>query len=312
MYLEADLLVFDRDLSPAQGRTLADKCELKVIDRTQLILDIFAQHALSSDGRLQVELAQLKYLLPRLSAVQKGLSRLTGGVGGRGPGETKLEIRSRRARDRITWLEKQLEGLSRQRAVRRAQRKRGDMPVVSIVGYTNAGKSTLLNALTRSDVLAEDKLFATLDPTSRRLRFPDQREVVVTDTVGFIEHLPADLMRAFRATLEELGDATMLLHVIDAADPHRATHEQVVRDVLEQLDLSQTPVLLVLNKCDELDAVGLADAMRDGGVPVSALRREGLELLLRRIETMLGWEGHPETRPRWQRTPPDLEVNDGT
>jgi GTP-binding protein HflX len=169
------------------------------------------------------------------------------------------------------------------------------------VGYTNAGKSTLLNALTRSEVVAEDRLFATLDPTSRRLRFPDQREVIVTDTVGFIEHLPADLLRAFTATLEELQDTTLLLHVVDASDPHRATHEAVVREVLERLDLSGIPSLLVLNKCDRLDEIALADAARDGGVPVSALRREGFDELLHRIEARLGWEGHPETRPAWRQ-----------
>lgn len=302
MYLEADLLVFDRDLSPAQGRTLSDETELKVIDRTQLILDIFAQHAHSADGRLQVELAQLKYLLPRLNLVQKGLSRLTGGVGGRGPGETRLEIRSRRARDRIASLERQLEGLSRQRAVRRSARRSSGIPVVSIVGYTNAGKSTLLNALTRSDVLAEDKLFATLDPTSRRLRFPDQREVLITDTVGFIEHLPEDLKRAFASTLEELQDASLILHVLDAADPWITLHQEVVEALLDQLELSSVRRVLVYNKADTLDADARADLVRAGaGVVVSALRKEGLDELLRTIESALHHEGKGDLRPAWLR-----------
>lgn len=308
MYLQAELLIFDRDLSPAQGRTLADACELKVIDRTQLILDIFAQHAHSAGGRLQVELAQLKYLLPRLNLVQKGLSRLTGGVGGRGPGETKLEIRSRRARDRIAALERQIEDLGRQRAVRRAQRRASGVPVVSIVGYTNAGKSTLLNAMTRSDVLAEDKLFATLDPTSRRLRFPDQREVVVTDTVGFIEHLPADLLRAFTSTLEELQDASLLLHVVDASDPWSALHRDVVEAVLDSLELGGVRRLLVFNKVDVLAPEQREDLVRaHGGVAISARDRVGLDTLLLAIEQQLMWEGKGDLRPAWQRAYPPHE-----
>jgi GTPase len=302
MYLEADLLVFDRDLNPSQGRTISERTELKVIDRTQLILDIFAQHAHSPDGRVQVELAQLKYLLPRLRQMAASLSRLAGGIGGRGPGETKLEVRSRHARDRITALQKQLKTLAKKRKLRRAQRQRSGVPVAALVGYTNAGKSTLLNALTKSDVIAEDKLFATLDTTSRRMRFPDAREVVITDTVGFIEHLPKDLMKAFEATLEELHDASLLIHVIDASDPYRAMHMEVVSDVVAALGLSHLPVQLVLNKADLVPADQIAAIQREtGGLPVSALEREGLMPLMTCIERHLWREGHGDTRPEWRQ-----------
>ena len=292
MVLDADLLVFDRELSPSQGKLIGDATELKVIDRTQLILDIFAQHARSRDGRLQVELAQLRYLLPRLSALQSSLSRLTGGIGGRGPGETKLEVRGRRARDRIVRLQRELKRLSRQRAVRRRKRQRANMPTASIVGYTNAGKSTLLNALTRSEVHAADRLFATLDPTSRRLRFPRDREVIVTDTVGFIERLPAELLRAFRATLEELEDADLLLHVIDASSEHAEQQHAVVVATLTELGLEEVPTVVVLNKADATEPEPLAALQRSlGGVPVSALRHTGLDVLERVLERALWTEG---------------------
>ncbi len=301
MYLEADVVVFDRDLSPSQGKTIADRTELKVLDRTQLILDIFAQHALTSDGRLQVELAQLKYLLPRLSLMQKSLSRLTGGIGGRGPGETKLEIRGRRARDRIARLQRELGELSRKREVRRKGRSRSGVPVVALVGYTNAGKSTLLNALTSAEVLAADKLFATLDTTSRRLSFPDARDVVLTDTVGFIEHLPPDLLRAFKGTLEELHDADLLLHVIDGSDEHAQLHTRVVDQVLRELGLDHLPVLEVLNKSDLATREQLAVLDRRGAaVRVSALEREGLTELMQRIDLALRGAGHGNVKPRWK------------
>lgn len=301
MYLEADLLVFDRDLSPSQGKAIADRTELKVIDRTQLILDIFAQHALSRDGRLQVELAQLKYLLPRLSLMQKSLSRLTGGIGGRGPGETKLEIRGRRARDRIARLEKQLRELGRKRQLRRSQRNRAAIPVVGLVGYTNAGKSTLLNALTRAEVLAEDRLFATLDTTSRRMKVPDAREVVLTDTVGFIEHLPQDLLRAFKATLEELDDADVLLHVVDASDANAGLHMEVVDGVLDDLGLQHVPRMIVLNKADAASEDQLSALSREhGGTAVSALEKDGLTDLMRALEDTLVRTGHGDVRPAWQ------------
>lgn len=301
MYLEADLLILDRDLSPSQGKAIADRTELKVLDRTQLILDIFAQHALSRDGRLQVELAQLRYLLPRLSLMQKSLSRLTGGIGGRGPGETKLEIRGRRARDRIARLDKELAELGRKRGLRRRARKRGGVPMIALVGYTNSGKSTLLNALTRADVVAEDKLFATLDTTSRRMTVPDAREVVLTDTVGFIEHLPVDLLRAFKATLEELEDAELLLQVVDVSDQHAHLHMRVVDGVLKDLGLAHIPVLVVGNKIDLATPGQLAElAAQRGGVQVSAREREGLSELMQAIEDELRRNGLGSVKPKWQ------------
>jgi GTP-binding protein HflX len=264
---------------------------LKIIDRTQLILDIFARRAQSADGKLQVELAQLKYRLPRLVGRDDSLSRLAGGIGGQGPGETKLEIDRRRARDRIAHLEERIDRLSSDRAVRRSKRRRQGLPVISIVGYTNAGKSTLLNALTDSAVLAEDKLFATLDPTSRRLRFPRQREVVLTDTVGFIRDLPKDLVAAFRATLEELEDADLLLHVIDVSDPRRDEQAEAVERILGTLDLAQTPRLSVFNKADRAPELAAGIAHQAGGVAVSALERRGLTDLLARCEEILWRSG---------------------
>ncbi|WP_437677442.1 GTPase HflX [Sorangium sp. So ce131] len=251
--LDAETLVFDRDLTPSQASAIAKHTDLKILDRTQLILDIFAQRAESSDGKLQVELAQLKYTLPRLGQKDDSLSRLTGGIGGRGPGETKLEIGRRRAKERVSFLEAQLKRLSRQREQRRRRRARLGVPVVSIVGYTNAGKSTLLNTLTGADVLAENKLFATLDTRSRRLRFPEEREVVITDTVGFIRELPKDLFAAFRATFEEAADADLLLHVVDASDPARDQHIETTEALLTELDLIGIPRILVFNKSDLID-----------------------------------------------------------
>jgi GTP-binding protein HflX len=292
MQLVADVIVLDRNLSPSQSRHIAEETSLKVLDRTQLILDIFAQRAQSADGKLQVELAQLKYLLPRLSQKDDSLSRLAGGIGGRGPGETKLEVDRRRVRDRIAHLDRRVGQLSSERQVRRGRRQRRELPVISIVGYTNAGKSTLLNSLTESTVLVEDKLFATLDPTSRRLRFPEEREVIITDTVGFIRDLPKDLLAAFRATLEELDDADLLLHVVDAADPARDAQVSAVERILESLGLQKTPRLLVWNKADRLSAEQVALLLRSqGGVAVSALDRQGLEALLLKADRTLFAEG---------------------
>jgi GTP-binding protein HflX len=293
MQLMADLIVFDADLSPSQARHIAEATSLKILDRTQLILDIFAQRAHSADGKLQVELAQLKYRYPRLVGRDDSLSRLAGGIGGRGPGETKLEIDRRRVRDRITALERRIDALSANRQVRRKQRNERDLPVISIVGYTNAGKSTLLNALTASDVVAEDVLFATLDPTSRRLRFPRDREVIITDTVGFIRDLPEDLVTAFRATLEELGDADLLLHVIDAADARLDEQVKAVEKILGDLGLLEKRRLLVFNKADRL-AAGEADQIAHlrGGVAISARTRDGIDELLHRCDHML-WTGLP-------------------
>jgi GTPase len=250
MQLDANVLIFDPDLTPVQAHAIADFTDLRVIDRTMLILDIFAQRAKSRDGKLQVELAQLRYRLPRLHEKNTMMSRLTGGIGGRGPGETKLEENRRRARERIHRLEKEIDRFGGERAGRRAARVQRGLPVVAIVGYTNAGKSTLLNTLTKSDVLAEDRLFATLDPTTRRLRLPKEKEIIIADTVGFIRDLPRDLARAFRATLEELNEADLLLHVVDAADPAHEQHITAVETILTDLGLAETPRILVMNKID--------------------------------------------------------------
>lgn len=281
----AEVAIFDIDLKPAQARAFEDATGLKAIDRTQLILDIFAQRARSRDGKLQVELAQLKYSLPRLTERDAGLSRLAGGIGGRGPGETVLEIGRRRIRDRIRALEKETARLSRQRDLRRSRRRDRELPVLSIVGYTNAGKSTLLNALTESEIEAADRLFQTLDPTSRRLRFPRAGEVIVTDTVGFLADLPGDLVAAFQATLEELGDADLLLHVVDAADPRREEKADAVLSLLGELGLGDVPRLTVYNKIDLVSpGVAAALAERPGAVAVSATRRLGLGRLLAAAE----------------------------
>jgi GTPase len=252
--LDAGVLVFDQELTPAQASAIAKQTDLKVIDRTQLILDIFAQRAESRDGKLQVELAQLKYAMQRLGQKDDSLSRLTGGIGGRGPGETKLEIGRRRAKDRVFYLERQLKELARQREQRRRKRTRARVPTVAIVGYTNAGKSTLLNTLTGADVLVEDRLFATLDTRSRTIRCGwagwGAREVVMTDTVGFIRKLPKDLFAAFRATFEEAADADLLLHVVDAHDPAKDEHMRTVANVLVELDLAALPRIVVFSKSD--------------------------------------------------------------
>jgi GTP-binding protein HflX len=285
---DVDLVIFDGDLSGTQARNLTDTLDLRVIDRTQLILDIFAQRAISRDGKLQVELAQLKYTLPRLAQQDTSLSRLGAGVGGRGPGETKLEMDRRRVRDRVTRLERELRHLGEQREQRRARRGRRGAPVLSIVGYTNAGKSTLLRALTRTDVLVADKMFATLDPASRRLRFPREREVIVTDTVGFIRDLPETLVAAFRATLEELREADVFLHVVDASSEGLEQRMAAVRGVLAEMGLRDRPEILVFNKLDQLPpGAGRRLADEYGAVAVSALQRVGLERLLERAEAEL-------------------------
>ena len=248
--LNANLLVFNQELNPSQIRSITDHLELRVIDRTQLILDIFARRALSREGKLQIEMAQLKYMLPRLTMRDDALSRLTGGIGGRGPGETKLEIDRRRINDRLALLAKKLKKVSKERYQRRSRRRKREIPVISLVGYTNAGKSTLLNTLTQSKITAENKLFATLDPTSRRLRFPRDIEVIITDTVGFIRDLPDELLQAFKATLEELYEADLLVHVIDASNPRFPDQVAVVEKQLRELDLDRIPCLRVLNKID--------------------------------------------------------------
>lgn len=281
----ADVLVFDTELSAPQVKAISEFTEIKVLDRSQLILDIFAQRAKSSEGKLQVELAQLKYALPKLSEKDDALSRLTGGIGGRGPGETRLEIDRRRIRSRIDLLEKRIAQVAKSRSLRRSLRTRKHIPVISIVGYTNAGKSTLLNNLTKSRVLVENKLFATLDPTSRRLRFPRDTEVIITDTVGFIKDLPETLVKAFAATLDELADADLLLHVIDSSNPNVEKQIEAVENLLDKLLLSKKPILRVFNKIDIADHEMVDNlCVRYNGIALSALRSETFSTLIERME----------------------------
>lgn len=296
MRLGADLIVFDTELSPSQVRSISEITDLKVIDRPQLILDIFAQRAQSREGKLQVELAQLKYLLPRLAQGQNSaFSRLAGGIGGRGPGETKLETDRRRVRDKISQLEKQVDGLGRQRQERRKNRVQKKLPIISLVGYTNAGKSTLLNTLTQSKVYAEKKMFATLDPTSRRLRLPYEREVIINDTVGFIRDLPETLVAAFRATLEEISDSDLLVHVVDASNPNADAQIDSVEKILGELKLNEIPEIVVLNKADLVDDATLSALERRISiersretVAVSALDPRSLRPMVERVESLIG------------------------
>lgn len=287
----ATILIFDQELSPSQIKAISEMTELKVIDRSQLILDIFARRAHSRDGKVQVELAQLKYRLPRLIGKGTAMSRLMGGIGGRGPGETKLEIDRRRVRDRINLLEKELKFLSEARKQRKSLRISSGIPIVSIIGYTNAGKSTLLNSLTKSSVLVEDKLFATLDTSSRRLRFPKERDIIITDTVGFIKNLPSDLMSAFKATLEELEDANLLLHLVDISNHRFEQHIESVETILKDLNLYEKPRLIVFNKIDKLKDYEQAHniALRYNGIMISAINPATFGPLLKKIENHL-WE----------------------
>jgi GTPase len=284
----ADMVIFDQTLTPAQSRAISEMTDIKVIDRTQLILDIFARRAHSREGKVQVELAQLQYLLPRLSGKGKQLSRLGGGIGTRGPGETKLETDRRRIRDRMTHLEREIQQFARHQDQRRARRTRHGMPVLSLVGYTNAGKSTLLNVLTKSHVSAENRVFETLDTTSRRLRFPQDREVIVTDTVGFIRDLPQELVGAFRTTLEELREADLLIHVVDASAADVDVQVSAVVAILQELDLSTIPRTLVFNKCDRI-APAVADLLcrRYGAIGISAVQPQTLHPLLEHLERLL-------------------------
>ncbi|MEO6725395.1 MAG: GTPase HflX [Blastocatellia bacterium] len=288
LQLGVDIIVFDRELTPSQIRAINEATDLKILDRSQLILDIFAQRAQTSDGRIQVELAQLKYLLPRLTGSGTAMSRLMGGIGGRGPGETKLEVDRRRVRERITLLTEQLDKIRENRTQRRAQRTRREMPVVSIVGYTNAGKSTLLNSLTNSTVMAEQRMFATLDPTSRRLRLPHEQEIIVNDTVGFIRDLPKDLYAAFKATLEEMEQSDLLIHLVDGASPQVESQIASVNRILGELKLDAIPRLLVFNKMDLADSEELANRCElYNAVAISAIDRRSLDKLVNEISARL-------------------------
>ncbi len=286
--LGADVIIFDEELSPSQLRSVSELTELKVLDRNQLILDIFAGRAHTSEAKIQVELAQLKYILPRLGEKETALSRLTGGIGGRGPGETKLEVNRRRIREKIASLEKKLEEIRGGRQRKRERRKRASIPVVSIVGYTNSGKSTLLNLLTKSSVEVEDKPFSTLTPTSRLIRYPNRKNIIVTDTVGFIEDLPKVLLRAFVATLEELDDATLLLHLVDISSPDFEERINTVERMLAALNLSEKKQLLVFNKTDKVERsfVEIMD-VRYGATSISCRTGEGIDQLVRALEMEL-------------------------
>jgi GTP-binding protein HflX len=281
----ATLIIFDQELNPSQIRSITDQIDLKVIDRTQLILDIFAQRAQTKEGKLQVEHAQLKYLLPRLIAKNTAMSRLTGGIGGRGPGETKLEINRRRVRDRIKRLENDLWLVRKQRRQQKSKRNKKDIPVISIIGYTNAGKSTLLNTLTKSRVRVENRLFATLDPSSRRLKFPKDIEVIITDTVGFIKNLPKDLMVAFRAPLEELEGADLLLHIIDISNPRFKDQIKSVEKILLDLNLDDIPLIRVLNKKDLVDKATTETLSRNfDATAISAKKKSTLMPLIEKMK----------------------------
>lgn len=294
LQLGVELIIFDQELNPSQIKSITDLIELKVIDRTQLILDIFAQRAQTREGKLQVELAQLHYMLPRLATKNTAMSRLTGGIGGRGPGETKLEINRRRVRERLHRIEKALKKVQKQRQQQRHRREQKGLPIISIIGYTNAGKSTLLNTLTQSRVIAENRLFATLDPSSRRLRFPQDVEVIITDTVGFIHNLPKELMTAFRATLEELQSADLLLHVIDISNPRHDEQIKAVENILDELNLSHLPQLRALNKMDLLEPVAVAHKTKQlDAIAICARKQNTLRPLVEKMAAIFDTVPHP-------------------
>ncbi len=293
-----DVVLFDDELSPTQQKNLEQALEVKIIDRTALILDIFAKRAQTHEGRLQVELAQHQYLLPRLPGQWSHLERLGGGIGTRGPGESQLETDRRLIRQKIHRLQREIEGVRKHRALYRRQRTLRGIPVVALIGYTNSGKSTLLNSLTptsRGSVFVEDKLFATLDPTTRRLTLPNKKEVLITDTVGFIQKLPTTVVAAFRATLEELEEAALLLHIVDITHHNAVEQSMTVEKILSELGLGETPRITVLNKIDlaapsEEDIGDFASAIKDSGqeaILISAAKGWGLDGLLERIEGKL-------------------------
>ncbi len=280
-------VIFDNELSPAQGRNLENLFSRKVLDRTQLILDIFAQRARSREGRLQIELAQLQYLLPRLTRMWTHLSRQTGGIGTRGPGETQLEVDRRRVQERIARLERDLAGVRKVRGVQREGRRRHQWPVGAVVGYTNAGKSTLLNLLTGADVVAENRLFATLDPTTRSFTLPNKERMLLTDTVGFLRNLPHTLIESFKATLEEVSEADLLIHVVDLSHPRVDEHIAAVNTVLKELDAYGKQTLLVFNKIDAAPDADLIASFRQrypGSVAISARSGEGVNALVQALQ----------------------------
>lgn len=310
LQLDCDLVIFAQDLHPGQLRAITDATELKVIDRTQLILDIFAQRATSRDGKIQVELAQLKYNLPRLHAKNTGMSRLTGGIGGRGPGETKLEINRRRAYDKINQLEREIIKIGERRALRRKRRQQSNIPIVSIVGYTNAGKSTLLNGLTRSEVRSENALFATLRPTSRRLRYGQAPEMILTDTVGFIHELPEELVSAFKATLEELDEADLLIHLVDISKENFEQRIEAVNRILGDIGLGDKEQVLVFNKIDLVEPkVARALSRRFGAIPINALNLKSTELLLEELEQRIFRQRRAKASRSRTSTPRELPLN---
>jgi len=283
-------VIFNDELSPAQGRNLENLLARKVLDRTQLILDIFAQRARSREGRLQIELAQLQYLLPRLTGMWEHLSRQTGGIGMRGPGETQLEVDRRRVQERIARLERELESVRKTRAVQRQGRKRHQWPVASVVGYTNAGKSTLLNLLTGADVVAENRLFATLDPTTRSFTLPNKQRVLLTDTVGFLRKLPHTLIESFKATLEEVSEADLLIHVVDLSHARVDEQMEAVDKVTKELDAYGKQTLIVFNKIDNLPDRELAETYVkrfSGSVAISARTGEGVNRLVQALQDAL-------------------------